>query len=128
MPPICQVCGREYEAKRSDSKTCSATCRDRKRRGVALVVDSIYLADFEHPLVTATRLEREAAGKVDSMLGQQALTLAKQLSKSSTMGLASLSRELRAIMVALVGSQANAGAGDLIDELRARRDAKRLFR
>lgn len=70
----------------------------------------------------------EAAGKVDSMLGQQALTLAKQLSKSSTTGLASLSRELRAIMVDLVGSQANAGAGDLIDELRARRNAERLFR
>lgn len=117
-------CGNGYETKSVRSKFCSDTCRVRHARHAAVPADD----SVEHPLVRATRLGLEAAGKVDSMLGQQALTLAKQLSKSSTTGLASLSRELRAIMVDLVGSQANAGAGDLIDELRARRNAKRLFR
>lgn len=60
--------------------------------------------------------------------GRQALALARQLSTSGTMGLASLSRELRAIMVALVGQAAvGSGAGDFVDELRARRNAQRVL-
>lgn len=101
--------------------------KSRKARAAARLAAVPADDSVEHPLVKATRLELEGAGKVDTMLGQEALTLAKQLSASGTMGLAAFSRELRAVMAALVGAQADAGAGDLVDELRARRDAKRLF-
>lgn len=84
----------------------------------------------ENPLVAATKRELETAGKLDSMLGQQALALAARMSGAdSVAGYASLSRELRTVMAAAIGTAPAAppaaGQGDEVDELRARRDAKR---
>ncbi|KQH75586.1 hypothetical protein AO501_25245 [Mycobacterium gordonae] len=84
----------------------------------------------DNPLVAATKRELEAAGKLDSMLGQQALALAARMSGADTVaGYASLSRELRTVMAAAIGTAPAAppaaGQGDEVDELRARRDAKR---
>lgn len=33
----CEVCGAKFAARRSDARYCSATCRSRKHRGVAVV-------------------------------------------------------------------------------------------
>ncbi len=33
---VCEVCGVQFSAKRSDARCCSATCRSRKHRGVAM--------------------------------------------------------------------------------------------
>lgn len=123
MQRICDVCGRDYEAKRKDSLTCSATCRSRKRN-VAPPDDSA--GPDENSLVKATRLELEAAGKADTMLGQLALALAARL-KSEATGVSALSKELRAVTAAACGSSLSGAVpvADDIDELRARRDAKR---
>ena len=71
------------------------------------------------------RAELDGVGKLDSMLGQQALMLAQALGDpdESASGAAALSRELRAVMaLALRGVR---GAADQVDELRRRRDRKR---
>lgn len=121
MQRSCAVCGRDYEAKRKDSITCSATCRSNRRNGASITnpVDS--------PLVKATRAELEAAGKLDTRHGQQALVLAARMSTGS--GVGPLSKELDRVMAAATGiapsTTPGAGQGDDVDELRARRDAKR---
>lgn len=118
----CEACGRPYEATRSNQRMCSSTCRSRKARGAAPAPRG------ESPLVKATKAELVAAGKLDSMLGQQAIALAARMSTETSGGVAGLSRELRTVMAAAIGSVPAAtpapGAGDEIDELRARRTAK----
>lgn len=83
------------------------------------------VAPEDFGLVDVTRRELEAAGVLDSVLGQQALALASRIMSPMSTGasVASLSKELRVVMVeATAGVQA---VGDPLDELRARRDAKR---
>ena len=124
MQRICEVCDNSFEAKRKDAKTCSSTCRSNKRNQVPAVDPGLVEANS---LVKATRVELEAAGKVDTALGQLAISLAGRMSGTTT-GLAALSRELRSVMDAAIGKPAGSGGstgGDGIDELRARRDAKR---
>lgn len=125
MQRICEVCGRDFEAKRKDAKTCSSTCRSNKRN----MSSPPSGEDPEtNSLVVATRAELEAAGKLDTRLGQQALTLAKRLC-SETTGVAALSKELDRVAAAAIGATTPGGKradqGDGIDELRRRRDAKR---
>lgn len=125
MERKCDICGRSYEAKRRDSRTCGSTCRNNKRRRTPPPADP-----FDKPLVAATKRELEAAGKLDTMLGQQALVLAARMSGTETAGgVGTLSKELSRVVAAAIGSgppaTPAAGAGDDIDELRARRNAKR---
>ena len=123
MQRICDVCGRDFEAKRRDAKTCSATCRSNKR---SMSPEPDPGADASNSLVKATTAELEAAGKLDTMLGQQALALARRMSGEVT-GVAALSKELSRVMAA---ATAGTSAGvvpvaDEVDELRKRRNAKR---
>jgi len=121
---ICDVCGRDFEAKRRDAKTCSATCRSNKRNQSS-PPDRDEIGS--NSLVKATTAELEAAGKVDTMLGQLAISLAGRMSGTTT-GLAALSRELRSVIDAALGVKVPGVAPvvDDVDELRARRDAKRV--
>jgi len=116
----CAVCGRDFDAKRKDAITCGATCRSNRRNGKSATTPT------DTPLVRATRAELEAAGKLDTRLGQQALVLAAGMSTGS--GVGQLSKELDRVMEAAIGISVKppaAGTGDAVDELRARRDAKR---
>ena len=121
MQRSCSVCGRDFEAKRKDAITCSATCRSNRRNGKSAI------GNVDTPLVKATRAELQAAGKLDTRLGQQALVLAAAMSAGA--GAGPLSKELDRVMEAAIGfappRAPAAGAGDEVDELRARRDAKR---
>lgn len=120
----CDVCGGDFEAKRKDARTCSATCRSSKRN-MASAPDPGEVS--QNSLVKATTAELTAAGKVDTMLGQLAISLAGRMSGTTT-GLAALSRELRSVIDAAIGikpSDKKSSTADGIDELRARRDAKR---
>lgn len=124
MQRTCDVCGADFEAKRKDAKTCSATCRSNKRNMSSPPAPSEV---GSNSLVKATTAELEAAGKVDTMLGQLAISLAGRMSGTTT-GLAALSKELREVTNAAIGVKAAGSAPvvDDVDELRARRDAKRV--
>lgn len=125
MQRICDVCGVDFEAKRKDAKTCSATCRSNKRNQSAPPDPTEVVGNS---LVKATVTELEAAGKVDTMLGQLAISLAGRMSGTTT-GIAALSRELRSVIDAALGVKTPGASGvvvDDVDELRARRDAKRV--
>ena len=122
----CNSCGDEYEAKRPNSKYCGDTCRKRGSRSGGSVVElpATPEPDDEPPLLAATRQELEKAGMAESALGQQAIELARRMSHPKAMGLsvAPISKELRSIMAELLKDAPTASS---LDELRARRDAKR---
>jgi hypothetical protein len=95
----CDVCGRPYEAKRVSSRFCSGTCRKRNLRA-----PRPRLAERARPpKITRCSRELEAAGRLDSMLGQVALLLAQRMCEFDTgSGTAALSKELRAVMATAV--------------------------
>lgn len=144
MERSCNLCGTLYSPKRATSQYCSTACRTRATRlrqsGVraplaaltpteapaaaappAPTADGLVLS-----LVTSTRKQLEAAERLDTILGQQALVLATRLELTTGIdtgsSLAAVSKELRAVMAeALAGV---AVAEDPIDELRRRRELK----
>lgn len=123
MQRKCDICGDDFEAKRKDARTCSSTCRNNRARGAAKKP-----LRGEDSLVGATRRELEEAGKADTVLGQLALSLAGRMSGTVT-GLAALSKEFRAVKAEALGASSAGSSStpstDGVDELRARRDAKR---
>lgn len=152
MKRNCNQCGRSYEAQRPTSKYCRASCRTQysrnpatawsnsmqigKKKVAPAVKSSSSAADSIDPvvnskpagdsnsLVKATLSELEAAGAVDTMLGQQALRIATEMSGFGTAGgMAALSKELSRVMAEALRVAISAIA-DPVDELAARRDAK----
>lgn len=146
MERSCDMCGKAYTPKRVTSQYCSSACRTRATRlraaGVRPALAAVAPAPQGIPvaaaapaagspagggLVASTRQQLEVAGRLDSILGQQALVLAARLEVTSGVdtgsSLAAVSKELRAVMAeALAGV---AVADDPIDELRRRRELKR---
>lgn len=129
MTRACNFCGREYEAKTSVSKFCSSTCRARVSKGQTPVKalptptpSPVRVADL--PQVAKVRAELEAAGKVDTALGEHALWLAQRLASGQdpASGVAALSREMRATLAeATRGAAAESRLSSYQDELAARR-------
>lgn len=102
---------------------CSAKCRVYKSRGGGSVPPPL-LVPADGDLVAAVSAELSAAGRLDSALGRQAVRLAQRMGEFDTGGgVAALSRELRSVMAAAL--QTAVAMDDPVDELRARRDAKR---
>jgi hypothetical protein len=143
MKRNCNECGRSYQAQRPQSKFCKPSCRvrhSRKPKSVPVTSgkeragpDAISIDQGEDlanegessPLVIATRKRLEAAGVADSMEGQQALSIATQMSGRETAGgMASLSKELSRVMAEAMRAAVPLMA-DSMDELKARREAKR---
>lgn len=128
------TCGGPFEAKRPNATYCSAKCRKRAQRagtagGQARTVPLPPRPDDpgeDGPVTAATRRELAAAGREESALGQGALAAARRIdtpTSDSGSAVASLIREHRAALAeALDGAKP---AMDDLDELRARRDAKR---
>lgn len=130
MQRTCDECGTAYEARRSTSQYCSSRCRTRvsRRGGSQEAKPTTPAAVATGPpaeLVAATRKKLTDAGRLDTVLGQQALLLAQRLTEGridTGSSLASLSKELRAVMVdALEGVSRGA---DPVDELKERRARK----
>lgn len=120
MDVTCAICDRSFEAKNSRARYCGSTCRSRgNRAGVASPDTPAPISG----LVEATRLELETSGRLDTVLGQQALELARRLVSPMSTGAAvgSLSKELRAVMAE---ATKGAGAASGLDELRRRREGK----
>src|ERR1044072_6203140 len=99
MTRACDVCGKSYEAQRASSRYCSSSCRARKAQG-ATVREMRPPAESasESGVVAATRRELEAAGRLDSALGQAALVLARRVESDRDTGsaAAALVKEWRA--------------------------------
>lgn len=120
----CDLCSEPYIAQRSSSKYCSSSCR-----GKASLVER-HRSDMSErgtdvPLVGVIREYLDGHGALMTPLGQSALVLAGRIAAAtdSGAGIAALNRELRAtIAEALAGA---ASSGDNLDEMKARRDAKR---
>lgn len=126
MLVICQgpECGKQFETKSKRAKFCSPACRLRGHRSGAVVPMAEPEEVLSSGLLDATRDELERAGVADSVLGQQALELARRMSDPRSMGssVATMSRELRAVMVEAMRAAPVASG---LDELRSRRDRKR---
>ena len=122
MTKSCGSCGAAFESKRAAGRWCSDRCRKRAQRAPAPAV-VLAVPPGEGELTEVTRLELQEAGRVDTSLGQAALLLARRLDSTSAdtgSSLAALVREHRATL-----AEATRGlkvAGDLLDELKARRD------
>lgn len=131
MQRDCDVCGTTYEAKRASSRYCSSVCRTRASRkgiaGPAPVVELTPAAPRPSGGVTeATVAELSAVGAMESSAGRRALVLAGLLDDPPPMSLGAVagwSREHGAAMVQALAS--GTGVVSAVDELRARRRAKR---
>ena len=109
----CISCERTFESPRK-RKTCSDVCKKRAQRAGA---------PSGNALEKATLAELERLGKVDSMLGQQALVIARRMGDRAETGsaVATLSREHSRLMAAVA---AGVSVADPVDEARASRERK----
>jgi len=131
MTRACDVCGVKYEAKRLASRFCSPACRKRHQRNPQSAAPVVLpvIGDpgaVDGPVLSATRADLHAAGRLGGPLGQAALLLAGRLDRSERepgTSLAALVREHRAALAEAVRGAKR--AVDPVDELRARRDSRR---
>lgn len=126
----CAECEVEFEGRNSRAKFCGPTCRKRAgRRAQAAAAaptkrkrrTAAAGGDFE----AATRRELERLGKVDSMLGQQALVIARRMGNATETGsaVATLSKEHSRLMSAVASGASVADPVDeAVDEVRRKRE------
>jgi hypothetical protein len=120
------VCGTPFEAKRPNARYCSDRCRQRRHRAPE-IPDAPPAAADEPPrveLLAVVRRELEAVDRLDTLAGQQALIMARNVdaAPAGTTIVSSLMKEFRATW-----AEAMRGVpvpGDPVDEIRARRDRK----
>jgi hypothetical protein len=132
MDHSCEGCGKRFQARRG-AKTCSATCRKRVSDRLKAVggttappgnVGPAPTPQAQPELVAAVAAELEAAGRLDTALGRQALRLAQRMHSEFDTGsaIAALSKELRATMAEALKDATP--VADPLDELAARRSRK----
>lgn len=141
MERTCEACGAAYTPKRATSKYCSPKCRKRAadrreaERSAARAASSQVSAPAPERSKPSTEFvdritaELDAAGRLDTVAGRQALLLARRLEDPETSfgsAAASLSRELREVMAeAMAGvAMADDPVEGFRDELRERRERK----
>ena len=117
----CSVCLIEFEASRQTAKFCSDRCRQVGHRGSK--------GSGSPDLESITRADLATAGVADSVLGQVALEVARQLVKPGTTGISSLSKEFRLVVAeALAGSESvkteQPVGEDQMDQIKERRERK----
>ena len=117
MQVVCAMCEEQFEAKRSTAKFCGDACRQHAKRGASEASNG--------GLVRSVENELEDAGVLDTYPGQLAVELAKQMTAAGATGIASLSKELRNVMVsALDGSTPGAAEPEIEDEVDKARRAR----
>jgi hypothetical protein len=122
----CVVDDVEFEALRPHAKYCSDRCRKRGLRNPELVTEVPQKgpAPRSSGLEVATRAQLEKVGRVDSLAGQQALIMARNVDAApmGTTIVSSLMREFRSSLAeAMEGVSVEP---DALDRVRSRRDAK----
>lgn len=140
MDASCARCGASFSPASKRARFCSVKCRTQATRARAAgQPESLAPAkpkrtrkakptpEPDAPVGTlgAVLAELRAAGRLDSSAGQAAVALARRIDDGaeSSSGLAALTREMRAAMAEAL-SRVEA-SGDALDELRARREARR---
>ena len=142
MEATCARCGDTFSPASKRARFCSVKCRTQATRARAkgepesAVVEpkpkrtgkAKPAPEPDAPVgaLGAVLAELQAAGRLDSSAGQAAVALARRIDDGaeSSAGLAALTREMRAAMAEAL-SRAEA-TGDALDELRARREARRV--
>lgn len=125
MKAICAACGNGFAAKRSTAKYCSTTCRSRGHRAQGgATVTTLPTPPQPTGLVAVTQRALEAADRLDTVLGQQALELAARIVSPFSTGssVATLSRELRTVMAEALKDVEL--VDDPVDQLAKRRQMK----
>lgn len=137
MTRQCQACSNSFEAKRDSAKYCGGTCRKRAQRTSPTRPDatpdttnepSIDGPAVDEGLIDATRAALEEAGAVDTVNGQLALLLARDLAHSryGAGSHASLAGRLQLVMAdALAGHKAKTQTATPVDNIRGRSARKR---
>lgn len=143
MQRACERCGKVFAARRSTARYCSGACRSAAdkarrravRRGEAppapvVTLPSAAVAMAGESVEVAVR--RELGSDAGSALGAQALLLARRLDRqvdTSGSAVATLSRQLQALMHEAVAVQAARGAdgedGDALDFVQRRARERR---
>ena len=139
MDRACDACGATFAARSVKARFCSDKCRSRARYRREVLGAPEAIAPKPKPKRTrkpkpvdsptgtlgAVIAELTAAGRLDTSAGQAAVALASRIDQGaeSSSGLAALTREMRAAMAEATANVAQ--AGDALDELRARREARR---
>ena len=127
MTRTCEMCGKPFETKRPDAKTCSSTCRVRlSRSGGSAPKLRVVVPMEDRPtrggsLLGSVVVALEEAKALETPAGRLAVSLATRIddpeSNDSGSAVASLSRELRAVLgEALARSSKSASP---LDEIRA---------
>jgi hypothetical protein len=118
-------CGKPFTASRSDARFCSSACRSAAHRGGLVVVSA---ADADAPdtaLVAVVRADLEAAGCLDTPLGQAALELALAMGpRCPAAAMARLAKQLEATLAAAKHRTKISAPQALRDELARRRAAE----
>lgn len=134
----CDICGDSYEAKRPNSKYCSANCRKRASRGVVPVAETVTVLPGGSvggqagpgPVESALLGELHLVERESTVMGQAALALARRVdaARDTGAGLASLVKQLEATVKAATADVKSAAspldkARDQLAERRAARGA-----
>jgi hypothetical protein len=141
----CASCSTDFDARSSRARFCSSKCRTaahyrRTKLGIPETRDPKPApkapakgrkpkaqAEPDSPTGTlgAVIAELTEAGRLQTSAGQAAVALATRIDAGaeSSSGLAALTREMRAAMAEATANVAQ--AGDALDELRAKREARR---
>lgn len=125
MKRACEACGKSFDGATKNQRFCKrvecqrARARKRKQSQRGQVV-GIRTEPKAVDLVGSVRAELERAGRLESVLGQQAVHLASQLGISGHTGssVAAMHKELRSVMEAAL---ATAERKSPVDELRQKR-------
>lgn len=136
----CEFCGSEFEAKTKRARFCKqkdcqrarARARKQKQRSPATVTElprpeGGAVDDSDDSVFAATRAQLEAADRLRTPTGAAALALAKRIDSGSFAdtgsSFAAVVKELRATLGEALADAAV--PDDPVDELRARREARR---
>ena len=123
-------CGTTFTATSPRAMYCSRSCRQRASRegrvGSARVIPMApqVRAEADSTVTDATRSELEAAGRQDTALGRSALALAARIDTGLDTGSA-LASAVRGLTETMAAALKGAEPASSLDELKARRRAKR---
>jgi hypothetical protein len=124
MQQQCASCGRDYVARRSNSRFCGDTCKKRAQRaGGAPAERSDDGPKDDGPLVLITSETLADAGVLETVAGAQSVLLARRMESGHETGaaMAAMSKQLQALVDAAMASVKRA---DRMDEVAQRRDEK----